>query len=313
MTITAKIIVDSVAPTGKRITTLQLKYPRFIHSEFMTHRQFSRNASSSRAIPVKKMIQNIIDDPAMPIHWGKNIPGMKAKEECMKSVVFPCDDTKNCFYIEYGHGSHGVPYTLGSARYAWLRARDLAVTMARAFDDAGYHKQVVNRLLEPFQHIEVICTATEWNNFFHLRDHEDAQPQIQELARQIKQAMVDSVPEPLNQGEWHLPYITEQDWNNVQFKLSSRQEAIWLMKKVSAARCCRVSYLKHDGTSPSIEDDLALYDKLVTSKPVHASPTEHQATPDWQHKDKWMNKDFHGNFVGWVQYRQLIKENYVSG
>ena len=85
-----KVIADSISESGKRITTFQLKYPRFIHSEVMTHRVFSRNASSSRAIPVKKMIEQVRNNPAMPIHWGANQSGMQAKNElneCFRKEV----------------------------------------------------------------------------------------------------------------------------------------------------------------------------------------------------------------------------------
>ncbi len=140
MTISAKIILDSIYGES-RLTTMELKYPRFIHSEFMTHRVFSRNASSSRAIPVSKLIDQIIANPAMPIHWGKNQPGMQASEEHNAEVIH--EDP------EYRHMSK---------EEAWLAARDEAVKFAMAFDKAGYHKQIVNRILEPFSHfLNVLC------------------------------------------------------------------------------------------------------------------------------------------------------------
>lgn len=300
MTISAKIIADSVSNEGKRITTLQLKYPRFIHSEFMTHRNFSRNASSSRAIPVSKMIQNIKDDPAMPIHWGKNIPGMKAKEENDETIFL----YKN-----------NEPCTI-SREEAWLEARERAIEVAEALARSGYHKQIVNRLLEPFQHIEVVCTATDFANFFHLRDHEDAQPEIRQLAIVMRTAMEASTPVLKEYREWHLPYVLDEEYLSLLDQGMDYRDCIELLQKVSAARCCRVSYLKHDGNNPSIEDDLKLFDKLVTSKPVHASPTEHQATPDrllckW--KKDYYNPHLHGNFTGWIQFRKTIPDNTVEG
>lgn len=152
MTIAAKVICDSFDKRmNTRITSMELEYPRFIHAEFMTHRKFSRNASSSRAIPVAKMIQAVINNPAMPIHWGKNQAGMQAHEEL--------DDSAK-----------------ESVERLWLDAKDCAVQVAKEMNDLGAHKQIVNRILEPFTHIHVIVTATDFANFFALRDHEDAQP-----------------------------------------------------------------------------------------------------------------------------------------
>ena len=167
MTITATVIADSIADGCPRLTTMQLRYPRFIHSEMMTHRAFSRNASSSRAIPVGRLIQDVIDDPAMPIYWGCNKPGMQAGGE-----------------IELK----------GMADWEWRSALRMSVDSARYMSKLGLHKQIVNRILEPFAHINVLVTATDWDNFFALRDHPDAQPEIAALAQEMKIAMVESTP-----------------------------------------------------------------------------------------------------------------------
>ena len=163
--IEAKIIADSINSLGHRITTMQLKYPRFIHSEFLTHRVFSRNASSSRAIPVAKMIDQVWNDPAMPVHWGQNKSGMQAEQEIQ-------------------HVMH--------AKDLWFQASKSAAELAQRMNEIGLHKQVVNRILEPFQWIHVVVTATEWDNFFELRNHPAAQPEIQELAQQMQAAMEQS-------------------------------------------------------------------------------------------------------------------------
>ena len=306
--ITAKVIEDSISAEGKRLTTLQLCYPRFIHAEFMTHRVFSRNASSSRAIPVAKMLDMVRSDPAMPIHWGKNQPGMQAKEE-------------NTELVEVDMGGENF---VGDARDAWRLAAGCAAAVAEGMSKAGYHKQVVNRLLEPFQHIHVIVTATEFGNFFALRDHHMAQPEIHELAVQMKKAMLESKPKMLRPGDWHMPYITQDERNDSAIDTDT-------LIKVSAARCARVSYLKHDGTLPSIADDLDLYGQLVVrpytdkrgltigaDEPIHASPVEHQATPDQLIPDPfvcdntiWEHPDLHGNFVGWQQYRKVVELQYA--
>lgn len=269
MTITAKIIADTIC-AGARITTMQLRYPRFVHAEFMTHRVFSRNASSSRAIPVERLIQDVIVDPAVPIHWGKNEPGMQAREEHDAPVVFRYDSV--------------------CAEDAWLRARDVAIDAARRYAKAGYHKQVVNRLLEPFSHINVVVTATDWENFFELRDHEDAQPEIQVLARAMRIAMADSEP---TDERIHLPYCSNEDYSQLVMEFGFLGVELAAMK-VSAARCARVSYLTHDGKVPLLAADLGLYERLAGGVPFHASPLEHQAT---YHGGR------HANFEGWRSFR----------
>ena len=299
MTITAKVICDSICKHSKiRITTLELEYPRFIHSEFMTHRMFSRNASSSRAIPIMKMIQAVIDNPAMPIHWGKNQAGMQAREQL-----------EDRYQLQ--------------AQLLWQAARDSAVEHARTMMALGAHKQIVNRILEPFTHIRVIVTATNFANFFALRDHEDAQPEIRELAVAMKKAIEESTPQPLGPSEWHLPYLDAEDFTNIREHLKENsitrnpptKREVWMLAcAISAARCARVSYLTHDGERPTLEKDLELYHHLVNANPPHMSPCEHQANPDcYERNDGWDYPDLHGNFRGWIQFRHLIHGESVPG
>lgn len=303
--ISAKVIEDSISPFGDRLTTLQLIYPRFIHAELMTHRVFSRNASSSRAIPVAKMIEMVRNQPACPIHWGKNQPGMQAMEEL------------DAFHKTEVQG-------------AWLLAAQNAATVAEHMMELGLHKQVANRILEPFQHIQVVLTATEFDNWRELRRHADAQPEIQHLATEFDIAMGRSKPTMLEYGQWHLPYVSLTERNDGYF--SDKPE---LLRKISAARCCRVSYLKHDGSAPSIADDLALCDRLAAARPIHASPFEHQATPMPEDQPRvYFNGDgdvevkgfvpegvshidmegygWSGNLRGWIQYRKLIEASFAS-
>ena len=266
MTISAKMIEDSFASHGKRIMTMQLCYPRFIHAEFMTHRVFSRNASSSRAIPVDKMIEQVFHDPATPIHWGKNQAGMQAREELSGT-------------------------NLVMAKNYWKEAALAAVRCATKLNSEGAHKQIVNRILEPFQWIHVVVTATEWENFYNLRDHQDAQPEIQMLAMHMQEVHNWSTPTLLNEGEWHLPYIHQSE--REQYDYTD-------LLKFSAARCARVSYLLHDGTEPNPEKDLKLHDQLTKSVPPHMSPVEHQAQSRTEDK-------FFANFRGWKQYRGYLE------
>jgi hypothetical protein len=266
MTITAKIIADSVSEKGVRITTMQLRYPRFIHSEFMTHRVFSRNASSSRAIPVKTIIEMVRKDKVYPMHWGANKKGMQATEE-LKGL------------------------DLWLARFMWDLARSCAVSCATILTAVGLHKQVANRILEPFSHIDVIVTSTEWKNFFDLRRHSDAQPEIQVLASEMAIAMNTSSPVLVKNLGLHLPYILDEERGQY-----TRAQLL----KMSVARCARVSYFTHDKKTPKPEDDFKLADRLLNNKPAHASPAEHQAAPgpSPDHKSR--------NFVGWVQFRDTL-------
>lgn len=273
-TITATVIADSVSTFGRRITTLQLKYPRFIHAEFLTHRVFSRSSASSRAIPVAKMIEQVQHDPALPVHWGLNQPGMQA------------------------HKEHTDP---AAARFAWFCAAQAAASQAQQLNDLGLHKQIVNRVLEPFQWMHTVVTATAWENFFELRCHSDAQPEFQTLACAIRDALTNSTPVNRVAGvqqmnSWHLPYISEEERENTRYAL---------LPKISAARCARVSYLKHDGSAPSIEDDLTLFERLVGSRPMHASPCEHQASAA-------SSLTCSRNFLGWLQYRALYEEGFMK-
>ena len=312
MTISAKVIADSITASGHRITTFELEYPRFCHAEFMTHRVFSRNAASSRAIPVSKSIELIKANVARPVHWGKNQPGMSAREECFEDVVID-----GCVF---------------SREAAWDHACVAAIEIAAAFNKAGYHKQVVNRLLEPFTHIKVVLTTTETDNWFWLRRHPDADPTIQVLAEEIWQASQGSKPVTLKPGEWHLPYFGEGYWKwkpsgyvkISQFDVDDKYGGYTLEEAIaiSASCCAQVSYRKNDD---SLEKAKAVYQRLVESSPVHASPFEHQATPmpsfnpqshyGWPegvtHLDR--NGDcWSGNFRGWIQHRQLIPNNVCN-
>lgn len=268
--IEAKIVADSLAPSGVRLTTFVLTYPRFIHSEFMTHRMFSRNASSSRAIPVKKSIQMVIDNPAIPLAFTKNKAGMQG-----------------------GEALDGEAHDL--AVKAWLESRDQAVIFANKLADLEVHKQYANRILEPFSHITVVCSATDYANFFALRYHPMAQPEIAELAKQMWEEYSSNTPDKLSAGQLHLPFVGNME-------SLSDESAI----KCSVARCARVSYLNHEGKKPTFQEDMALYDRLVGSAPIHASPAEHQAIASFDPSVQ------SGNFRGWIQYRKTLPNENIQ-
>lgn len=277
--ISAKVIADTSyrdLASVYRVTTLELVYPRFIHAEIMTHRALSRNASSSRAIPIERMIQTVEDNMAMPIHWGQNQSGMQADNELDIATKI-------------------------EAQSVWIEAAKDAIKHSKRLAFMGAHKQIANRITEPFQHIRVLVTATEWDNFFELRDHKDAQPEIQELARAMRRALNESKPRDynaatppadLNKARWHLPYISEEELNTYDLKP---------LTKVSSARCARLSYQNFEGKPSTVEQDLKLFDKLTT-KPLHASALEHVCQVGTR-------EDFAPtNFRGFTQLRRFVEE-----
>lgn len=282
----AKIIADSIGVDAPRLVTFELQYPRIIHAEFMTHRIFSRNASSSRAIPIARMIQNVLENTALPAEWRMNEPGMQGFQTAPPEIA-------------------------EAANVVMALAARSAVNFARQLECMGLHKQHVNRLTEPFQYIKVVVTSSQWKNFFGLRDHEAADPTIQKLARMMREAFDASTPTLARDDQWHLPYITEDDAARAAGFIKdtgSKLELTEVLRRMSAARCARVSYNNFKGEVPKVGSDLNLYEKLVVSQPVHASPTEHQAMPDIYlgTNSGWRYPQNHGNLVGWQQFRKFI-------
>lgn len=258
----------------ENLWTFELTYPRYIHSEFMTHRVFSRNASSSRAIPVKRMIEQVRNNPVIPPKVFMNQKGMVGETEA-------------------------DPFTTTVFHVLWKEAAENACKTAEMMERFGIHKQHVNRILEPFQFIKVIVTATDWYNFFVLRLAPDAQPEIRELASAIYDEMNryhNKDVGVLELGKEHivvsLPYVTDEDIKEI-----GKEEYHTLMK-ISAARCARVSYNNHDGSKPDIKKDLELYGHLYNSK--HMSPMEHTCIRDEDYRKN-------ANLNGWKSLRYLIE------
>jgi hypothetical protein len=315
MTHAARILADSISPDGVRLTTLEVTLPRIVLAEFNTHRiirssedvdncndfgsVFSRNSASSRAIPVEKMIRMVQENPYVPGTWGQNQKGMQAGEDLT------------------GQDAE-------QARLEWLLARDHAVTRAKALLELGVHKQLTNRLLEPFMWHTLIASATEWSNWDHLRRDEKAHPEIKRAADLMFEAREASTPERLDYGDWHLPLIGPEDYDLafesglVQKADDSDKLTHAIMVPVSVGRCARVSYLTHDGKR-DFDADIRLHDDLLANG--HMSPFEHVARPAtsddvvepgamisgvvaalrYTPADLWF-----GNFRGWVQYRKTI-------
>jgi thymidylate synthase ThyX len=241
----AKIIADSISPEGLRLTTCELTIHRYVLSELNTHRAFSRNSASSRAIPVQKQIDKIREDLAYPVEFGTNKPGMQAGPQ-------NDNDLERLYQI-------------------WEGAAGEAISRAQTLTSQyNIHKQVTNRLLEPFMWHKVIITSLEdgYDNFFNQRNHPDAQPEIHVAAGLLEPIYRASVPKEVDWGQWHLPYIQDDEWDN----------DIEVLKKISVARCARVSYLTHGGVR-DFEEDINLFTKLISADPPHWSPLEHVATP----------------------------------
>ena len=267
----------------------------------MTHKDFSRSAASSRAIPVAKMLSQVWNNPAMPLHWGINQPGMKAER-------------------------YFVGWKRNFLRNLWQLCGRLVCVFVWVAMKMGLHKQTANRMLEPWQLMHVTLTTCKLANFFNLRIHKDAQPEICFLATAMKRAVSGSSPVQLNQGDWHLPWVEDEDYILAAQHLkhlTTIDTVTDLLKKMSAARCARSSYANFDGDR-TVEGDLNTYGKLVESDPVHASPCEHQCTPDAldytpgaatdvnrrEHVSHWCNWPLHGNLTGYIQYRNTIPNNY---
>jgi len=275
--ITAEVIEDSVSKYGgKRITTLQLEYPRYVHAEHLKHRMLSISASSSRAIPVNKLSDRAKFKFVEPVRWGKNQSGMQPSLENLTGE------------------------DLEIAKELWANLAQACTSTAEALAKLGLHKQWANRCLEWFSPIKVVMTATEYDNFFGLRDHHMAQEEIAHLTQAIKNAMNESVPRELGNKEFHLPYIP----------LEMRDEYSNLdLCKISSACCARTSYARHaDGSASSPDENLKLFSRLHSAPPdlPHATPFEHQAKPD----TRWFKfRDLNGNFREWIQFRKILQYN----
>jgi thymidylate synthase ThyX len=269
----AKVVEDSIAD-GVRLTTVEATFPRFILAELNTHRMLSKNSASSRAIPVKKRIEAVRADPFIPESFGRNKPGMQAGEAL--------DDAE-----------------ASMASATWAEAMKNALAAAESLSELGVHKQLANRLLEPFAFHTAVISGTDWENFFALRISSLAQPEFRKIAEMIEAAMAASAP---TQHVWHLPYVTQDDWN----ELDDDESRVATLVKVSTARCARVSYLTHDGKR-DIAADVELHRKLLTSR--HMSPFEHVACSSSIPRPT----PHIGNFrAPWFQYRKMLRGEAVA-
>lgn len=334
--ISVEVVCDSASPAGKRLTSVQVCAHRFILAEINTHRQLSRSYRSSRAVPVAKLLEEVRTNPAEPVYWGANQKGMQAVNELSNEPM----------KIE---GKLILASRMEVAKRAWKSAALLAADSAELLAGTGLHKQIANRVLEPFLYVHGIITATEFDNFFGLRLHKAAQPEFRVLADAMWAAMRQSEPRRLEPGGWHLPYVSDNDamvLRDLHTGIYGVQSDNYALAKIcSTARCARVSSTNFEtGKSSTLIEDQATYAKLnipgshsyCPAQPIHASPAEHQATPDevesydlsvpleiseeqrarremtismtmrMKHPQEW------GNFVGWRQYRKMLPGEAVA-
>jgi hypothetical protein len=291
--ISATVIADSINSSGNRLTTLELVYPRFILAEVNTHRMLSKNSASSRAIPIARMMELIDESPAEPVFWGANKPGMSATEELQQPKLM-------------------------NAQILWSNAKDMALEFVSMMDELGLHKQIANRISEPWQMMKSVVSGTEWTNMLWLRNHDAAQPEFHELARCVAEAFEKAVPQFLSPGQWHLPYV-KSELQGQFVQVFENDLTLEDAQKVSASCCAQVSYRRLDD---SVGKALDIYNKLVGMDRAHASPFEHLGTPmtvptpfapyerGVTHKDI-KNKMWSANFQGWIQYRKLLPNEAV--
>lgn len=294
----ARVVARSLSlETNTFCTTLEIETPRLIWSEFMTHGAISKNAASSRAIPVKKMIDLVRDNPAMPVRFGQNQSGMQDKGVEHDGRI----DVLSGAFISFLSG-----------REYWKESANSAANYAERLYEAGYHKQICNRIIEPYQYIKAVVSFTgEGANFFGLRNHPDADPTIADLAVAMYHAIQSAEYTELREGDWHMPYYKDGAF------IKGRDKGLQKALKLSASCCAQVSYRVLDDSQEKADK---VFERLIESKPVHASPTEHQAIclkKGVGFRSKYVTHiDRNGNlgsgrFWNWGQHRQVIEGNVI--
>jgi hypothetical protein len=304
----AKVICDSIFQ-GSRLTSVEVEFPRPYLAEFNTHTRFSRNSASSRAMPVWKRLLAVLERPYVPNSFGANKPGMQAKEslseEDQKSAVSNWLVGRDIAVIQAYYLAGGKKEIMTACiktgnqeQGEWLctaieeLVRKYGMTSFLFKQDQGLHKQHANRVLEPYAFHTVIVTASHWRNFFGLRASTKAQPEANDFGIAIAKAMMASTPQELHVGQWHLPYVRQEDLDEISDML--------VLARASSGKCARTSYLTHDGVR-AISKDLELATDL--QKSGHMSPFQHPARPreDGDADGSW------GNYSPvWTQYRKLI-------
>ncbi len=216
----------------------------------MTHAMLNKNAASSRAIPIEKMISDVRHNPVVPARWGRNQKGMQS------------DNWLNTEESE-------------RATNRWLYILEGVIKGVEGLDEEDHvHKQWANRPLEAWMHMTTLITGTEWPNFFNLRAHPDAHPDLQQLAYRALHCYDKHVPNPLGWGEWHVPF-----GDRMPDGLSAEDQI-----KVATARAARLSYMTFENEI-NVAKDLELHDRLLASK--HLSPFGHPAKAESSKPAEW--------------------------
>ncbi|HSH18452.1 MAG TPA: FAD-dependent thymidylate synthase [Candidatus Saccharimonadales bacterium] len=313
MAYNAEIIADSVSEAGDRLTTFEVTFPRMVLAEFNTHRMLSRNSASSRAIPVEKQLLRVLDDPFVPVHWGVNQPGMQADMALTADEAVKAEEK---WLLSRDYAVLGAVALIGGVeRLQDESLKDRIGVVAGRLNYAAeplptpVHKQIANRLLEPFMWHTVIVTATDWSNYFALRANPQAQPEIQRIAYMMRDVYESNAPALLGPDQWHLPLVQPDE----------RDLPIDALKKIATARCARVSYLTHDTGQRDAAKDIALHNALLGGG--HMSPFEHLARPmTAEERQKYMvpigedsERPYCGNFQGWIQYRKEVPNEHDYG
>lgn len=298
----AEVILDSITPHGDatRLTSMYVVFPKMILGERNRHRAFSLSDRSSRAVPPEKLIEEVRNDPAMPAKFRRRVKGMGGGEDLLGAE-------------------------LHVARQDWAMAAAQAATYTHILSEGhGLAKEIANRPLDPFIRMHSLMTATRdgWLNFFGLRLDEAADPTIQVLAQRCYEAYRASTPKLLQPSEWHLPFVDDQELGDAGcYSQEDFVVILPILKKISAARCAHLSYNDLEtGKRMTIERALSIYERLANSRPLHASPMEHQATPDeWiqslednYSQGWWRNPEQHGNLPGWRQARKMLRNEAVA-
>lgn len=341
--ISAKVICDSIGEHSPRLTTFLVRYPKFVHAEHMRHRTGSYCVSSSRAIPVSRNLEEVRSDVlrAGPVYWGTEQKGMSSGAELDDvefCITWPVD-LPQVLWLVAEHFDMLTAERITQREYAkrlWKLGALIEGDIAEEMVKHSVHKSIVNRRIESDLHVNTLYTSCEPGllNFFSLRLDKAAQPEIKALAEEMWRVWNESTPQKLGRDDWHLPFIDYK----TDYELWEYQRAVTVLSplgeyktRVSVAHCARLSYMSFETNKRStIEEDLALYTRLIESRPIHASPAEHQATPDdlniWdsdidfgdvgeeivREKLRWQHPELHGNLPGWIQYRKTLPNEAIA-
>lgn len=298
MPTSAKMIADSISPDGVRICTIECVLWRPLLAELNTYRDFSRNGASSRARSIKKTLQEVLEDTAIPTEFRREHIGMSGGDLLEGDELADAIDTV-------------------------LELRDDALRGARRLVELGVHKSIVNRYIEPFMWHTHVITATNWDNFLEQRlalledGRKGSDPMMYDLAVAVKDALGGSVPTPLEYGQWHMPYIQQRDHSMVPPLVSGTLSPDEILRRVSVARCAGTSYLTQDKQNRDLRDDLRIHGNLVSAEPPHWSPFEHVATPARGLRLNMTNQPpippRRFNLTGWASLRWFAENDTAVG